>query len=723
MVLNRRFLSLLLFLTGTLLFALEGEKEIKAHYPCQEGSENEFSLITYLENEFESRSIPFQTIDYSDREGIHSFSRSLRLDFNGEKEERLFIAVSLNGTSDYSYLNTALLYNLALELQTLPSTRSVTLLFLGGEKNPEPVGSTIFLEDFTDEESSSLLYIDVEGPEIKLSSSTRDYNCPLWFLRSFTFAFEQAGLVLPQQGIENLLNRAGFGKSNKILSLWMSHDIPSLLLSGSGTGNPSTSPLNGTFLEGLLYYLSSETNSMEDNREKNYLVLKFAYRSLYIGEWHSVLTIISLASLFILTVIFQSRNFTLNIRRYRSSIWVLLLIFSLVFIILYLSTLIMEEILLLKNMSDLWRYIPRNILYFKLLLTLLFSSFFLFIIRGIPIPRSPHFYSYGAILFSLGNLLLLSSRDISLTYYALWLLLCLFPFSLSRKMYIKTLLTLLIPLPALYFLTSVVLNSFPDLSRYLLMDRITGNLLITTFLMPYILMLTSLHYSRFYYHKERRSYTAWATFTLVPAAAAFILLQIILYSPYSEEQKQPYTVLDTIDYSEGKRVIKLTSSRQMGTLEIEYADLSLVLNNLGEEAFINGRLDESYLSYEGRISSFLNRKRLRLNLIPAGNPESLEIRLYTDEGQITIYDCNYPYSNRSDNKESRIIIGSNPLFPLELDLTVTLDTEAYLELIFNYSDPPLEDPEIKNKSARIDHKMVLREVLDLSADEGEYVFP
>ncbi|MDC7223799.1 MAG: hypothetical protein PQJ60_08670, partial [Spirochaetales bacterium] len=372
---------------------------------------------------------------------------------------------------------------------------------------------------------------------------------------------------------------------------------------------------------------------------------------------------------------------------------------------------------------DLWMRIPRNILFFKLLLTLLSSSFFLFIIRGIPIPRSPHFYSYGAILFAIGNLIILASLDITLTYYALWLLLCLFPFALSRKMTVKSLLTLTIPLPVLYMLTTVVLDSYPDLSRYILMDRIGGNLILAAFLMPYNLMLTSLHYSRFYYHRVRRSYTAVVVFTVIPVATFYILIRIFLFNPYSEEMKQPFELTDRMDYGEETRIMTLTSPRQMGTVELDYNGRTLLLNGLGEEVSINGQRDESLLSYRGSISSFLNRKRLRLTLEPVGRPEKLEIRLFTEEGQITIYDCNFPYINRSDNRESRIIIGNNPLFPLELDLTVTRDTRPSLELLFTYEEPPLEAPEITNKPAEITHRLILRDLLDLSAEEEDYLFP
>ena len=725
----RRILLLpfLFFLFAAGLSGLTGEEEIRSFYPCREGSEKEFSLLEYLTGEFSSREIEYQVIRYDDREDLHSFSRSLRIDFAPSEEERIFLAVSLDGEDSYSYMNTLTLYNLALRLKSTPPRRGVTLLFLGGEENTVPVGTTAFLEDFAGEESLSLLYLDIDSDLLRLVSSTKGYNAPLWFLKSFAQALTERAVPFAIDGLASLFNRAGFGGEDKRLTPWQAQDIPALLLTGTETRNGrEVHPVTAEQLTTVLAdYISHSIPAVRDDREKNYLILSVAGDPLFIGEWHSILTIISLLSLFTVTIVFQSRNFILNFRKNRSSLWVLALIFALVFILLYLSTLIMEEILLQKNIGDLWMLIPRNILFFKLLLTLLFSSLFLFIFRGIPLPRSPHFYSYGAILFAGANLLMLASRDISLTYYALWLLLCLFPFALSRKLTFKSSLTILAPLPILYLLITVVLAQYPGISRYILMDRIEGNLVITAFLMPYILMLTSLHYSRFYYHRERRSYTAVAIFVLAPAAALYILVRIILFSPFSEDIKQPFELTDRMDYSRNTRTIVLTSSQEMGSVDLKYDGLTLVLNSLGDRAQINGRIDESLLSYRGELSSFLNRKRLTLILDPEGRPDSLEIRLFTatGEGQITVYDCNFPYINRSDNTESRIIIGNRPLFPLELDLTVTLDSRPSAEFIMTYENPPLEAPEITNKPARITHRLILKEVLDLSPDEGSYLFP
>ncbi len=718
----RRIFPPLLLLLALSLGAQTGGERIGDFYPCREGSEREFALLQFLEGEFTEAGLSYEAITYDHREGLHSFSRSLRIDFNREREGRLFLAASLNGEGAYSSLNTELLYEMALEFARNPPDRGITLLFLGGEKNPVPVGTTAFLEDFTAEETSSLIYLDRESPGLKLVSSTKDQNAPFWLLRDFTASLDLAGVDYLIDGMENLLNRAGFGEEESPITPWLSRDVPSLLLTGADTNLPGEELSEADILRALLHFSRTTHPETGDRGEKNYLILSGPDRPYLIGEWHSILTIITILSLFTLLVVFQGRNFLLNFRKNRSYLWVLMLLVALIFTLLYLSTLIVEEISLQKDMGDLWFRIPRDILFFKLLLTLLFSSFFLFIIRGIPIPRSPHFYSYGAILFAIADLLILAFRDISLTYYALWLLLCLFPFALSRRLVLKTFLTLLTPLPVLFLLTTVVLARYPGLSRYILMDRLEGNLVIAAFVMPYILMLTSLHYSRFYYHRERRSYTSLAVFILVPAAVILILSRIILFSPFSGQNRQPVTIDDSLDYSRNLRTISLESPRPMGTVDLTYNGREMTLSNLGESASINGRMDRSFLNYSGEISSFLNRKRLLLTLEPKGQPDSLEIRLYTSEGQITVYDCNFPYENRSDNRECRIIIGKGPRFPMQLDLTVTQDTRPELELVFFYTDPPLDRPVIAEKPVEITYTMTLTETLDLSPGEGLYTF-
>ncbi|MBN2627379.1 MAG: hypothetical protein JXA95_11995 [Spirochaetales bacterium] len=718
----RRVVPLLILLLS-LAPGIRSESIMDPFYPCRESSENEFALIEFLITDFTGMGLDFSVITYDDREDLHSFSRSIRVDFNRDREDRMYFAVSLNGETPYSAANTEILYNVAHEFSRINPDRGITLLFLGGEKNKVPVGTTAFLEEFTAEETSSLIYLELNSPRIRLISSTRDQNCAFWLLRDLSAALKQGGVGFLLDGMKNLLNRSGFGESESAITPWLNRDIPSLLLTGSEeTPLEEEIPL-GKIVSALIYLAGHNTQLTGDYGEKNYLILSGGDRFLLIDEWHSILAIITGLSLFTILIVFQSRKFILNFRKNRSSIWVLGLIFSLIFTLLYLSSLISEEIMLQKDMADLWSRIPRDILFFKLLLTLLFSSFFLFIIRGIPIPRAPHFYSYGAILFAIADLLLLASRDISLTYYALWLLGCLFPFALTRKLYIKSLLTILTPLPIIYFLIRVVLQGYPYLSRYILMDRIEGNLLITAFLMPYILMLTSLHYSRFYYHRDRRSFTALAVFILDPLAVLFILARIVLFTPFSDTNKQPVQIRDDLNYTRSVRTIQLESPQPMGTVNLEYNGVDLTLNNLGESVSINGRMDDSFLSYQGEISSFLNRKRLLLTLDPKGRPDRLEIRLSTQEGQITVYDCNFPYANRSDNRESRIIIGNRPPFPLNLDLTVTLDTKPVMEMTFFYSDPPLDAPLISNKPAEITYTMTLTAALDLSPDKESYFFP
>ncbi|MDC7223186.1 MAG: hypothetical protein PQJ60_05550, partial [Spirochaetales bacterium] len=315
-------LPLLLLLLFPPLFGLEGEKEIEKFYPCGEGSEKEFALLEFLIGDFRSRGLEVQVIPYDNREGLHSFSRSLRIDFSPSDERTTYLVLSLNGDTAYSYLNTLVLYNLALELHETPPSSGVTLLFLGGERNRPPVGTTAFLEDFTGEETGSVIYLDIDGPRLNLVSSTKGYNTPLWLLRSFSRAMGSKEIDLPQNGLENLFNRAGFGSEDDRLIPWMERDIPTLLLTGTEEKNRSRSLGRGeALMEGLKAFIKSDGEQIRDNREKNYLILTLPKRSFFVGEWHSILTIITLLSLFTVTVVFQSRNFTLNFRKYKGSLW------------------------------------------------------------------------------------------------------------------------------------------------------------------------------------------------------------------------------------------------------------------------------------------------------------------------------------------------------------------------------------------------------------------
>jgi hypothetical protein len=241
--------------------------------------------------------------------------------------------------------------------------------------------------------------------------------------------------------------------------------------------------------------------------------------------------------------------------------------------------------------------------------------------------------------------------------------------------------------------------------------------------MPQILLLTSLHFSRYYYHKERRSYTAWAVFVLVPAFLIFITLRIVLLDPFSGQDKQLVNIRDQMDYSRNTRTIYLSSPNPLGNINLTYNNKSLNLNNLGNELTIQEQLDTSYLSYSGELNTFLDRKRLQLTIEPRGNPNSLEILLYTTEGNITVYDCNFPYFPSSDNKQVPIGIGKNPVFPLNIDLTLTADSKPIMQIVIIYDTPPLAEPVIGNKPVELNHTMTITQELDLSFSQKSYSFP
>jgi hypothetical protein len=701
------------------------EQEIDNFYPCEEGSLNEYGLVTFFEDQLRERAIPYQIITYNNRAERHSFSRSLQVDFNPMKENRLYLAFSLNGNSPLSSLNGKIFYRLIEVFTTNAPTTGVTLLFLGGERNTPPVGSLDFLQDFTREETSTLIYLDIKGSDLYLESSIEDYNAPYWLVKEFSHSLKAAFIYFTRDDMRNILSRTGLSMNQTLLSPWLERGIPSLLLTSKEEGKQGLDyeRVIENVVKSMVDFTERFDSLEKDNQETNYLPFSLGFSHYSMGELKSLQCIIVFISLFVLIIVFQSRNFRLNLKKNRRNSWALVLIFSLVFIFLYLSSLIIEEIIFIKNIDDLWLRIPRDILYFKLLLALLFSSFFLFIVRGLPLPRTPHFYSYGAFLFALVNMIILLQKDITLIYYSLWLYLCLFLFLLNRKIMIKTLITIIMPVPILIILTTIVIKSYPELSRLILLDRIEGNMIITTFLMPQILLLTSLHFSRYYYHKERRSYTAWAVFVLVPAFLIFITLRIVLLDPFSGQDKQLVNIRDQMDYSRNTRTIYLSSPNPLGNINLTYNNKSLNLNNLGNELTIQEQLDTSYLSYSGELNTFLDRKRLQLTIEPRGNPNSLEILLYTTEGNITVYDCNFPYFPSSDNKQVPIGIGKNPVFPLNIDLTLTADSKPIMQIVIIYDTPPLAEPVIGNKPVELNHTMTITQELDLSFSQKSYSFP
>lgn len=709
----------LLFLL--VLVPLAGQTDFTEYFPCEEGSLDEYALVSRLEEILTDEAIPYRIISYRDRGGRHSFSRSLEISLNPQVEERLYLAVPLNGSDTLAPVNIALATEQLLRLNRSGTDKGVTFLYLGGERNAEPVGTMNYLDHSPPEEGSALIYLDLKGRLPYLVTSSHGVNAPYPLVRDISLIMEDVSLRYGRDDMNNILSRTGIPMGRNALSPWLEKEIPALLITGKNQGEGIDPKEISRVLDRFIAQWSS---TGEGEWEKNYMLFSLGNGHIQMGELPSLYLILALVGLFLLIVVIQSRQFKLNLKRNRLKLWVLPLTFSLVFIFLYLSTLILEEIVYLKNLPDLWLRLPDRILFFKLLSALLFSSFFLLIIRGLPLPRTPHFYSYAAVLFTLAGTIILIRRDLILIYYSLWIFLCLFYYLLRKRILAKTVMTMVMPIPLILILTIIVSPSYPELSRMILLDRIEGNLLLTTFIMPPILLLTSLHYNRYYYHRIRRSFTALGIFILIPMALLYILVQILLFDPYGGQERQLVTVEDRIEYHRGERRVAIGSSFPLGRLDFSYNGNRLTLDNLGDSLSIKERMDASFLSYQGTTETFLDRKRLELSIEMIGRPESIDILLYGngEEEKIIVYDCNFPVYVDADNREVRIDIGKNPVFPLELDLTLTASSKPMLRMTVTYDNPPLEPPRIENKPTEIDYTMVLVDELDLSAPGDSFAF-
>jgi len=679
------FALLFLFLLSLSLGAQESSREIK------EGSRAEQTLIRELTEQLDDLSLEYHLRNYEDEEILHSFGTSIEIFRKGSGNNHLILVFSLNSTTEGLQSRLKLISDLLASMAATPARSNLSILLLSGEENAFPVGTSVFLDKVNlDTERTGVIYLDTGNnlKELSLEAGTTGTISSLWFTRGLTEAMTRDGIQCHLDGTKLQVHRAGFTSETPYITPYLDRGIASVLLRSEPSELPSSSSDRERLVRSIMQFYLNFENLDPALSDQNFFLMYLRNQAYFISESGFLLAYLGFFALIMLIILFQFRNVLFNLRRYRRQLWVVFLSFALIFIQLMISTLLLEELGYLLGDSLIWEAEPFWAFLFKTTLTFIFTSFFLFIIRGLPIPRTPHFYSYSAVFITFLNLILFSFMEITLSYFWIWTMLFTLLFTISRKLGIKIFALFIIPIPFFLALFSIQNGPYPDLHRLLLQSRLEGNLFLTVNLMPGILLLTSLHYHRYYYKKERISLVGPLTLALSTIIATIFLTFFVFESSRITEENLTVQLSGTLFPDEKKGTLTLSSSREMGNLSLFWADREIPMRQLGREAEVElSPPDRPWLESEINHYRFLDRRYVQISFSPLGQPDSVEINLYSDESFL-IYDCSYPYEMTPQGNEAHLFIGKYPPVPLPLDLTLNRKARVWLECTFVYSSWP-----------------------------------
>jgi len=676
--------------------------------PKTDGTTAERLALNHIAKNLDALSIAYtrKSLDSGDRG--HSFSENIIARIPGSQSGQYVLATPIDGGA----FSMALLLKMANELTINHPKNTVTFLFLGAEKGDtffHPYGSRLALGELIQKENIFALYLDSdEIPHtwnIEIGSN-RSIN-PSWFVEGLIDALSSESIPFSLRLIDILVTRLGLKSNTSLPETWLDAGIPTISLVGSEFAKPDEhTGHTRRLLDALLSldYIFEETPS---DWESTYLLISSISNtnSRIVHEGTYVVVFLAISTAFVVVILIWIRSVKLNVRRFARYWWTLPLLLTIVFLFLFLSTLLVEGALLFSGFPKLWEHFSGTFVFFKLSIAAALSLIFILVTDGLPLIRNPHFYSYAAIGVAAFTFLIFIALDITVAAYSLWAIVNLLIFTSTRNSKLKIVFLILSVIPHVVGL--VLLEPYSNIIESLLLSRIPGNLMISLLLLPIVLAIVSLNYWNSRYFKRHKSVLIPIATLALSATAIFTLIWIIRLSPYDEDNPQPVHLIDDIDLINGERHIQVSSPGPIGSASILVDGRPYQLGSSEKTEGIQIPLGERPLEIATNTQTFLGRRTILVTISGEENPKKFDILLQSDS-PFTLHSANFPFEVSPSGTLARIFIGNYPPFPITLQFTVNDD--ASLRLITNgfwvdITDLQLIDrPELDITSTRRTHQ-------------------
>ncbi|MEW5814557.1 MAG: hypothetical protein AB1798_04050 [Spirochaetota bacterium] len=695
-------------------------------FPRTEGSTGEKAALDYIRKRLSSAGILFNEHTFEGTEEGHSFSRTIEVTIQGEKTDMLILAVPVNHPDDAlkgedGSINLAIALNEATHLFSKKLPISVKILFLGAEYGSErwfPMGTHQFLDTYYPEFSSIVLYINFKTitSRVIVRCGGNRIVSPYWMINRCDRSLKKAALDHLIRGNENQVFRIGIPGKPTAIEPYLKDGYPSLELEGVYSKTVSrnleaTKTWVQSFSKFIENFIEENKSGFPETWDQHYLFFQIRDFSLIIEETVYLIVLISVCSSLILYSLFFRKRISRYIKTLAKHFFALLLLFIMVFFFLTIGTFVLEILSKIRTFPSLWRHSP--FLFFTLKISISFFLFFILFrfLKRHPFPRNDSFYSASALFYLIVNIVLLGIYDISLSYYSVWALIWSFFFTLGSNRLIK--LACLLPAPI--WLVKAVYDIFtlPALQviEFLLLKRLNGNLILASFLLPYILMLIRLDFL-FKQHGRKRQ---WIIVTIIYSLFGISIIGLSVYflrfSPYSASNPQPVYATEEIDLDAGERSLVLGSTVPLGELSVLSYNFHTTIN---EKSLVVTQPIETYpeiFTVKQSSQRFLDRKQIRLAFGSLGLPQKVELFFSADKN-ILIFDSNFPFSLKPADNTATMYIGVNPPNPFYVEFTVPEDIKLDLAVTITYTNPPYPF-EVTGKNITVTKKLIVHKSFTL----------
>ncbi len=702
---------------------------VSEFFPRTVNSAAERRTFDYIREVLEERDISFSTYDFSRERTIHSFSGGVDAVFPGKGEDELYFIVPVSyppSTAPSKGGSAGIALGLALcrQLAEVNPAIEVHVLFLGADFGGSPEysrGSRAFLERFYSSGQSAFVYLHFPSlPEkVTLLPASTQHVSPYWLLDWIASNLQKAGTPTNLNHIRFQLYRLGLNDEPSPVHPYFEEGYPSIYLTGEAGVTTSDRERSIEALHrissGLGQGISELGEELPNTWDRHYQYFSLREGNLKITQREYVLTLLLFFLIVIAYPFFRGKRFIKYSRSIIRNIGALPILYLLMFLYLYLATLLLEGVTLFQSYPLWWEERPLMFLLLKLS-----AAAFLFVLSH-KLVHSIHFtrlrgsfYSASALVFLLLDIIILSTIDLSLSLYGAVAFLFAFFFSIFSRRIIKLLFLLLALFSTAAPVYLLFTSGMSSAIHPLLLSRTTGNLLIAFHVLPFMLLIIRMR-MLFHHPNPRITRRIIYAFDLLFGGLTLVFLVLLLFSsPFGEENPQPVVIHEHAGAGDSSSQLRFSSPAPLEHFTLFRDGEQIDVSSAGTEYRHPLSSEEDFLETTIGKEAFLNRTVFSLQIEPRYPPQWLRVRLTSPES-IVLYDSRFPFSYTPDRRELRFDIGRNPSVPLELRFTLPDSFTGEVEIEAEYEQAPFP-LEAKGKPIRLDYRLTALQRLSLDGE-------
>lgn len=668
-------------------------------FPRSENSAGETAAANFIEERLLEREIKYTRYELSESDIVNSGSVTIDVILPGKSGNEIFMIFPLNshpnavqGRDGSANLAAALFLIDELVNTDLPQT--VHIVFLGaefGDSYEYPIGTEDYLANYYPELNPVFFYFDLSytPDNIIINHSGTGAVSPLWLLEKSIYALNNANLSFTSRSGINLINRLGLNDSSTIIDSYFNNEYPVIQFEGDYSGYYTPEKLKQLSYQTFLYELAVRGGGLIPSNlqwDSHYIFLKILEYEIFISETEYVIFLLILVSLIIVYPFIANKRF----KKYRRTIirhfWNIPVIFFIMFLLLWIGTIIINIIIQIQSFPSLWEVLPFHFLALKLTVSIIIFLLTLRLFKGIHFAQRGSFYSAAAMIFIIFDLLILISVDIAFSYYLLPVLIFTFAFTIFKNRWLKLLFLAFSVFVLLGGVVNIFLLDVKRVINLVLLSPVTGNLIITATLIPVALMIFRLQFLFHQNNKQRAKILTISSDIFLGIVSIVLFVYLATFNPYSKGRLQPIIIKENISLNNGFRNVSFTSTEPLGELKYSTLSKNKIINTSEKQYIIPEKPLEIYPEVLLSQKHFLNRTQYLITFNSLFKPGSIKAVLTGDQ-DIILFDSNFNTSI-IQNRTIEFQIEANPELPLDLSLTLSDEFKGEMTILIDYSDYP-----------------------------------